>query len=424
MLPAPATLPGHLAENVMHFGRVLRSAGLPLGTDRIALALAALQVAGLHSRADFRATLAACFVDRVEHVELFDQAFDLFWRDPDIAGRMMALLLPKVRAPERPASAPHENRRLGDALFPHQPDAPPPPKSADELQADALLTWNDREQLRKADFDTMTADEWRAAQQHIRRLAPLFEPLRTRRSTPAAHPGQADPRATLAAMARHGGELWQMRWRRPRTRPAPLVVLADISGSMSRYSRMLLHFAHALGHAELRVESFVFGTRLTRITRALRQRDPDIAIARVVRDVQDWSGGTRITECLHQFNQRWARRVLGGRATLLLISDGLEHGTPDDPRCERLRFEMERLHKSCRRLVWLNPLLRFSAFEPRAAGIRAMLPHVDRFCAAHNLQSLEELVAVLAATPGRAGGPGSRATSGARVPQPRPVPQP
>jgi uncharacterized protein with von Willebrand factor type A (vWA) domain len=159
---------------------------------------------------------------------------------------------------------------------------------------------------------------------------------------------------------------------------------------------MLLHFTHTLGHADARVESFVFGTRLTRTTRALRQRDPDLAVSRVVQAVQDWSGGTRISACLHQFNQQWARRVLSGRATVLLISDGLEHGTPDDPRCETLRFEMERLHKSCRRLIWLNPLLRFEQFQPRAAGIRAMLPSVDEFLPAHNLQSLTELAQVLA----------------------------
>ena len=388
-------LPGHLAENVMHFGRVLRQAGLPLGTDRIQLALTALAVAGLHSRRDFHDTLAACFIDRVEHIELFDQAFQLFWRDPDIAGRMMAMLLPKVQAKTQAASHP-ENRRLGDALFPHQPHAPAPQPAAEELQVDATLTWNDRELLRKADFETMSADEWRAAQQLLKRMGLLFEPVLTRRSQPAQHPGKPDGRGTLRLMARQGGELFQMRWRQARRQPAPLVVLADISGSMSRYSRMLLHFTHALGHAEARVESFVFGTRLTRTTRALRQRDPDIAVARVVRDVDDWSGGTRITACLNEFNARWARRVLSSRATLLLISDGLEHGTPDDPRCEKLRFEMERLHKSCRRLIWLNPLLRFDAFQPRAAGIRAMLPHVDNFLPAHNLQSLEELARVLA----------------------------
>ena len=405
MFSAPATeslpglpgLPGHLAENVMHFGRVLRAAGMPVGTDRIQLALTALQAAGLESRRDFHDTLAACFIDRVEHRELFAQAFYIFWRDPDLAGRMMAMLLPRVQAKTELQPVP-ENRRLGEAMFPHQPGAPQPPPP-EKIEVDATLTWNERELLRKADFETMTADEWRAAQRLLHQMAALFEPITMRRGEPAPGPGwrtRIDGRATLQALARHGGELWQMRWRRPRTRPAPLVVLADISGSMSRYSRMLLHFTHALGHAEVRVESFVFGTRLTRTTRALRQRDPDIAVAHVVREVQDWSGGTRITACLHEFNQRWARRVLPGRATVLLISDGLEHGTPDDPRCEKLKFEMERLHKSCRRLVWLNPLLRFEAFQPRAAGIRAMLPNVDLFLPAHNLESLESLARVLA----------------------------
>jgi uncharacterized protein with von Willebrand factor type A (vWA) domain len=395
---ASTALPGHLAENVMHFGRVLRGAGMPVPTDRIQLALNALQVAGLQSKRDFHDTLMACLLDRVEHRELFDQAFALFWRDPDIAGRMMALLLPRVQAKTETPPVP-ENRRLGEALFPHQPHAPNPPPPPEQIEVDATLTWNERELLQKADFDTMTADEWRAAQLLLKRLALLFPPITTRRSERAPGPGRqarVDGRATLQALARSGGELWQMRWRRARHQPAPLVVLADISGSMSRYSRMLLHFTHALGHADARVESFVFGTRLTRTTRALRQRDPDVAVARVVQDVADWSGGTRISACLHDFNRRWARRVLSGRATVLLISDGLEHGTPDDPRCEGLRFEMERLHKSCRQLIWLNPLLRFEAFQPRAAGIKAMLPFVDAFLPAHNLQSLHELAQVLA----------------------------
>jgi uncharacterized protein with von Willebrand factor type A (vWA) domain len=377
----------------MHFGRVLRQAGLPLGTDRITLALTALQVAGLESRRDFHDTLAACFIDRAEHRELFEQAFVLFWRDPDLAGRTMAPLLPRVQARIDAALPPLENRRLGDALVPQQPNAPAPPPP-EQLEIDTRLTWNERELLRKADFETMTADEWHRARQMLHRLAPLFEPLPTRRSERApGHGRQAriDGRATLQAMARHGGDVWDLRKRRPRERPAPLVVLADISGSMSRYSRMLLHFTHAIGHGDVRVESFVFGTRLTRTTRALRQRDPDIAVARVVREVDDWSGGTRISACLHEFNQRWARRVLSSRATVLLVTDGLEHGHTDV-----LSFEMERLHKSCRRLVWLNPLLRFDRFEPRAGGIKAMLPHVDRFLPAHNLDSLEQLAAVLA----------------------------
>ena len=227
------------------------------------------------------------------------------------------------------------------------------------------------------------------------RLRAAFPPQATRRRAPVARPGQPDLRATLRDAGRCGGDFDILRFTAPRRAVPPLVVLADISGSMSRYSRMLLHFAHLLGlrpgRTLPRVETFVFGTRLTRITPWLRQRDPDVAVARVTAGVQDWSGGTRITESLRDFNPRWARRVLGSRATVLLVTDGLEHGPT-----EALTFEMDRLHKSCHRLLWLNPLLRFARFEPRAAGIRAMLPHVDGFLPAHNLDSLERLLKVLA----------------------------
>ncbi|MBE7420332.1 MAG: VWA domain-containing protein [Ideonella sp.] len=391
MLVAPRHAPGHLAENVMHFARVLRSAGIAVGTDRVQLALQALGIAGFDSRADFHAVLSTCLLDRIEHKDLFDQAFELFWRDPDLEGRMRAMLLPKVRAQAGLQPEQRENRRLGDALFPNpRPDAPPPPER-EEMQFDAAFTVSDSEVLRKTDFDTMSADEWRAAQRALAQMRWVFEPLPTRRAERSPRAGRVDWRGTLQQMARHGGELGALRWRRPRSLPAPMVVLADISGSMSRYSRMLLHFAHALGHAEARVESFVFGTRLTRTTRLLKSRDPDVAVSQVVQAVEDWSGGTRITTCLHEFNQRWARRALSSRTTVLLISDGLEHGDTT-----ALAHEMERLAKSCRRLIWLNPLLRFDQFQPRAAGIRAMLPHVDRFLPVHNLESLEQLVRLLA----------------------------
>ena len=390
----------------MHFARLLRAAGLPIGSDRTQAALAALQWAGLHSAADFQAVLAACLLDRHEHRPLFDQAFALFWRDPDRSAGAAALAAAPQGQPTQPTAP--AGRRLADALLPRAPglqagapDAPPPAQPAG-------LGQQAQEALRQADFDSMSADEWREAQRLLSQLRLVFEPLPTRRQRRTTRPGTADWRATLAAMARHGGELWQGRWRAPRRQSAPLVLLADISGSMSRYSRMLLHFAHALGQAGGPVEIFVFGTRLTRTTRLLHSRDPDVAVGQVVRTVADWSGGTRITHSLHQFNQRWARRVLSGRATVLLISDGLEAG---DTRA--LGFEMERLHKSCRRLIWLNPLLRYAQFEPKAGGIRAMLQHVDQFLPAHNLQSLSDLVGVL-------GGLGQPRQKPRPAPRPRP----
>lgn len=391
--PQLGEAPSHLAANVMHFGRVLRRAGMPVGTDRLKLALEALQVAGLDARTDFKATLAACLVDRAEHRALFEQAFHIFWRDPELLGRVMAMLLPRAQA-KPGAPPPPENRRLAEALF---PQAPPqsPPEPEQRIELDVQLSVSGRELLRQRDFETMSAEEWAEARRALARLRPLFETRPTRRFRPAPN-GRFDWRSTLRVQGRH--ELAPPQWRRPRTKIAPLVILADISGSMSRYSRMLLHLAHGLANPVERrhapqVQAFVFGTRLTPITRLLHQRDADLAIAAVARRVQDWSGGTRISACLHAFNRDWGRRVLASDATVLLITDGLEAGEGAD--IEQLAFEAHRLRLSCRRLLWLNPLLRFEGFEPKAAGIRALLPEVTRHLPAHNLASLEELATLL-----------------------------
>ncbi len=372
----------------MHFARLLRHAGLALGTDRTALALQALQVAGLASRAELHDVLAVCLLDRAEHRELFDQAFDLFWRAPGWPATL------PVDAGDPSIDKPI-SQRLAQALRQNQSPGWAPRDS----EAPAGAGWNDTAALRQADFDSMSAEEWQQAQQLLAQMPLWFERLPTRRSQRAPTAGRADWRATLATMGRQGGEWATLRWRQPRTKPSPLLLLADISGSMSRYTRMLLHLAHTLGRADTRVESFVFGTRLTRTTRLLKNRDPDIAIGQVVRAVQDWQGGTRIGSSLHHFNQHWARRVLSSQSTVLLVSDGLEHGNPQQ--LAQLAFEMQRLHKSCRRLIWLNPLLRFKQFEPRAAGIRRMLPHTDHFVPAHNLNSLADL-ATLLSTPTKA----------------------
>ena len=377
----------HLAENVMHFARVLRSAGLPVTSDRIELALRALRFGGLERRDDFKATLAACMVNRPEHISMFDQAFYVFWRDPDLMGRIMAMLLPRVES-RAGVPPPPENRRLAAALF-GAGVKPRVDEPAEQIEIDATLTFSPEEVLRKADFETMSDEEWLAAKRLMARLVINLERHITRRTRRARRGRRIDWRATMKASA-SSGDAPVLRYRSPRSIAAPLVVLADISGSMSKYSRMLLHFTHALALAGVRVESFVFGTRLTAITRPLRQRDADAAVAAVVQHVDDWSGGTRISACLHDFNRDWSRRVLAHNATVLLISDGLEHGD-----VSQLEVEMERLSKSCKRLIWLNPLLRYQGFEARAAGIKAMLPHVDLFLPAHNLDSLDALAEVL-----------------------------
>jgi uncharacterized protein with von Willebrand factor type A (vWA) domain len=384
-------IPPAFAANVVHFARLLRKAGLPLGTDRPLLALEALKVAGIASRADLYAVLRACLIDRIEHRALFDQAFHAFWRDPELLEQILALLLPAVQAP-RSRTGTEPGRRLAQAwLGNRSPGADFPPEP---LALNGLPSWSDQERLRTADFDSMTAEEWTAAQRMVTALAPWLRRIVTRRDAPAASGSRIDLRELLRASGRRGGDIAVLARKRRRTRPEALVAVVDISGSMSRYSRMFLHFMHAMANSEIAFSAFAFGTRLTPITRQLRAYDPDEALARVVAEVKDWSGGTRIGPCLREFNLRWARRLPLQKATVLLVTDGLEHSDID-----LLFAEAARLGRSCGRLFWLNPLLRYEAFEPKARGVRALLPHVDWLLPVHNIASLKQLARALGATP-------------------------
>jgi uncharacterized protein len=382
---------GRLAENVLHFVRVLRAAGLPLGPAKVQDALAAVVAVGVAERSDFREALAAVLVSRHEHQPIFEQAFDLFWRNPRLLEKMLAALLPKVQGrvgnPEEDLPA-----RLAQAMLP----APNRPRDAagEETEVDALLSFSAREVLQTKDFATMSVEEFAEVKALLRTIKlPLPErPVRRTRASPHGH--AIDLRATLRQSVGANGAITPLSFRARRRRPPPLCVLCDISGSMDRYARMLLHFLHAITNDRHRVHVLTFGTRLTNITRHLRQRDVDVALARVAGAVEDWAGGTRIGACLGEFNRRWSRRLLGQNAVVLLISDGL-----DADAGEGLAFEAERLAKSCSRLVWLNPLLRYSGFEARPAGIRAILPHVDDFLPVHNLQSLTGLAHALGHPP-------------------------
>ncbi|MBI3147963.1 MAG: VWA domain-containing protein [Betaproteobacteria bacterium] len=384
-----AAAPGRLAQNVMHFARVLRAAGLPVGPDRVLSALKALTLVGLERREDFRAVLAAVFLSRREQREIFDQAFYIFWRDPDLLGRAMQLLLPKVYG-RGLKDEDQFSRRLAAAL-----QGPPGEQrwretDLEEIELETTLTFSARERLQTADFETMSQDEWQEAKHLVAQLRLPIEEMPTRRARPAQR-GRIDLPATLRASLRGGGATLTLRWREPERRHPPLVVLCDISGSMHRYTRMFLHFLHAITSDYDRVQTLLFGTRLTHITRHLRHRDADLAISRISGAVLDWAGGTRIGACLREFNFRWSRRLLGQNAVVLLISDGL-----DRDGAEGLADEMRRLHRSCRRLIWLNPLLRYDRFEAKPAGIRAMLPHVDAHLPVHNVASLKDLAAALA----------------------------
>ena len=378
----PVQPSGKLAENVMHFARVLRAAGLPVGPDKVIDALKALEIAGVERRDDFYWTLAAVFIDRREQFEVFDQAFQIFWRDPKLLERVMALFLPQVIG-RTPDEQPELGARVAEALAPQ----PKPGAGAEEppqrIELDAAFTVSEREVLQRADFETMTREELAQAKKLIASLRLPIPEVRTRRLVADPRGRLVDMRASLRASLRAGADIIPLKRRSHDERHPPLVVLCDISGSMSRYSRMFLHFLHAITNDRDRVHTFVFGTRLTNITRHLRHRDVDVALSGVAQAVADWSGGTRIGASLKEFNLRWSRRVLAQNAVVLLITDGLDRDLGHD-----LGPEMERLHKSCRKLIWLNPLLRYEGFEPRPLGVRVMLPHVDEFLPAHNIDSL------------------------------------
>ncbi len=379
---------GKLAENVMHFARVLRAAGLPIGPDRVIDALRAIETAGVERREDFYWTLAAVFLSKREQQELFDQAFHIFWRDPKMLERILSLLLPRIQGRAGLAERQEPSKRLSEALYSKREQTQKENAESEqrEIEIDASLTFSQSELLQYADFETMTGAELAQAKKLIARLRLPIPEVRTRRFRLDPRGARIDLPATLRASIKGGAQLIALKRRSRVSRHPPLVVLCDISGSMSRYSRMFLHFLHAITNARDRVHTLVFGTRLTNITRHLKNRDVDIAMNRVAAAIQDYSGGTRIGACLAEFNRAWSRRLLGQNAVVLLISDGLDRDVGAG-----LGAEMERLHKSCAKLVWLNPLLRYEGFQPRPAGIRAMLPHVDAFLPVHNIESLVDL---------------------------------
>ncbi len=383
-----AAPPSTIAANVMHFARLLRRAGLPVGPAETIAAQNALTLIDLASKIEAKTALRTAMIHRHDHQEVFDQAFALFWRDPSAAEQAAAMALLEAQKEKKLERPPPASRRLAEAFAP-KTERKRPPEDEPPVQ-DAVLTVSDQERLQSMDFEAMSADEIAAAKREIRRLVLPLDLRATRRLRPDAHGPITDLRRTIRTSMRNGGEILTIARLRRQTRPPPLVVLCDISGSMSRYAQVLLHFLHAVTNQRDRVHSFLFGTRLSNVTRQLRARDPEVAFQMVAHAVPDWSGGTRIGEALAGFNQLWSRRVLGQGAIVLLITDGLDrdgaHGLADN---------MDRLHRSCRRLIWLNPLLRWSGFEPKSQGIRAMLPHVDEFRPVHNLESLRGLIDLL-----------------------------
>lgn len=387
-----------LAGNITHFARALRRAGLPIGPGRVIDAIRAVEAAGFSDKRDFYWTLHACFVNRPEHRTVFAQLFRLYWRDPRYLEHMMAAMLPAIRGVQEDRPAQAAEKRAAEALLdgaeaPPQDEEEAPPEEDALIEVDASLTMSSSERLRSLDFEQMSLAEMAEAKRMLARLSLPVKPLPSRRAM-VSPTGRIDAAKSMRAALRRGGEMQQLAFKKPRPRYPNLVVLCDISGSMSQYSRVILHFLHAVSNAKgagwAQVHAFTFGTRLTNITRHLATRDVDAALAAAGAEAQDWEGGTRIGASIEAFNRDWSRRVMGQGAVVLLITDGLDRDLPDD-----LARHMQRLHLSARRVIWLNPLLRWDGFAPKAAGIRAMLPHVDSFRAGHSIASLEELAQVI-----------------------------
>lgn len=397
----PLSIPedGKLAHNITHFARALRKAGLPVGPGRVIDAIRAVEAAGFTEKNDFYWTLEACFCSRPEHRVVFGQVFRLYWRDPRYLEHMMSMMLPSVRGVQEERNAKAGEKRAAEALLDDQNI--PMPKEEDEepneetlIDVDASKTISTEEKLRSLDFEQMSTEEMAEAKRILARMTLPVRPIKSRR-TVAGYGDIADWRATMRRAMRQGGEITSFETRKKRERYPNLVVICDISGSMSQYSRAVLHFLHAVSNAKgqgwAKVHAFTFGTRLTNITRHLKHRDVDAALASAGAEAQDWEGGTRIGECIDRFNRDWSRRVLGQGAVVLLITDGLDR----DPE-GGLGKAMERLHLSSRQLIWLNPLLRWEGFAPKARGIMEMLPHVTSFRAGHNIASLQGLADAIA----------------------------
>jgi hypothetical protein len=377
-----ASSQGNLLRNIVLFGRLLRELGVDVTPPQILDLVAALNLVDLRRREDVKNTCRAVLISRKEHIVLFDEAFELFWKareSRDLQGMDLGMLLRR-----RPQA--QEQYRL--IRNPGESDSPR--QTEEEPRVDKVYTYSELETLREKDFAKLSEYELELVKRFMQDTQWELERRRTRRRVSAARGKHLDMRRTFRRNLRHGSEILHLSYRQQKLKRRPVVMLCDISGSMDRYARVLLQFMYAISNNLDRVETFVFSTRLTRITRQLQHRDIDQALDEASSVVEDWAGGTRIGEVLRTFNYDWARRVLGQGAIVMIISDGWDRGDP-----ELLAKEMDRLRRSCHRLIWLNPLLGSPRYEPLTRGIQAALPYVDDFLPVHNLISLEQLAATL-----------------------------
>ena len=384
-----------LSDNVLYFARVLRSAGIPIGSGRILEAIEAINKIGLADKSIFYWALHSVFVHKNEHREIFDQTFKIFWKNPRLLEKMMQLALPRLNTGTPETSNSDINRRVQEAFNTDNisEDNYVDASTEDELEFDAVMTYSESELLQGMDFEQMSSDEINKAKKVIAQMNLSIPQVKSRRFKSSSLRRKIDLRQSLKGANKFCGEYIPLRYKSRKDKNPPIIAICDVSGSMSRYSRMLLHFMHVLTTLRNDVHTFLFGTRLTNVTRFLRFKDVDEALAATSSAVEDWSGGTRIGDCLKEFNFNWSRRVLGPGAIVLFITDGLDRGGGIG-----LSKQIKLIQKSSKRLIWLNPLLRYEEFAPKPTGVKAILPHVDEFRPIHSLESMDQLVNALSET--------------------------
>ena len=384
-----------LSDNVVYFARVLRSAGIPIGSGRILEAIEAINKIGLADKSIFYWALHSVFVHKNEHREIFDQTFKIFWKNPRLLEKMMQLALPRLNTGTTETSDSDINRRVQEAFNTDNisEDNYVDASTEDELEFDAVMTYSESELLQGMDFEQMSSDEINKAKKVIAQMNLSIPQVKSRRFKSSSLRRKIDLRQSLKGANKFCGEYIPLRYKSRKDKNPPIIAICDVSGSMSRYSRMLLHFMHVLTTLRNDVHTFLFGTRLTNVTRFLRFKDVDEALAATSSAVEDWSGGTRIGDCLKEFNFNWSRRVLGPGAIVLFITDGLDRGGGIG-----LSKQIQLIQKSSKRLIWLNPLLRYEEFAPKPTGVKAILPHVDEFRPIHSLESMDQLVNALSET--------------------------
>jgi uncharacterized protein with von Willebrand factor type A (vWA) domain len=381
---------GKLADNITGFGRALRRAGVRVDSSRIALAADAALAVGLDRKQDVSAAMEAVMVSREQDRMVFRELFDVYFRNPEIAQKLLSQLLPSAEGKAEPS---HRRPRVREALSPqktfgHQAK----PKQEDQkVEFDAAMTASDLQRLKHADFNALSGTEYRLVERLARDIRLPLPSFASRRTRPGAHGAQLHWPGLMQRAVRNGGELMELPRLERREQPLPLLVLVDVSGSMERYTRLLLAFLHAATRQHRRRDVFAFGTRLTDLTPAFRLADTDEMLAHASAAIEDFAGGTQLGEALHTLRHDHARRLVGRRTLVLIVTDGLDTGEPKE-----LGEALDWLRRRCRRLLWLNPLLRFDGYAPLARGAAELHSHAHGMLAVHNLSKLDDLASSIA----------------------------